>query len=93
MIRLHEIFGSERLSYKAPAIRARSVGPYAVLNKKEASELDLKQGQSIKVSKDKWSIEVPLQTHPEWPENTIGIAYGFPETGKNIPEQVEIKKK
>ncbi|MDX1627391.1 MAG: NADH-quinone oxidoreductase subunit NuoG [Fulvivirga sp.] len=93
VIRIHSIFGSEPLSYQAPAIRERSQGPYTILNPKDAHDLQLEVGQQVILISEDWSAELTLKTEPNWLRNTVGITYGFPETGTNIPKQVKIKAK
>ncbi|MGH9433821.1 MAG: molybdopterin dinucleotide binding domain-containing protein, partial [Terriglobia bacterium] len=73
------IFGSEELSAWAPAVRELVPQPYAALNAEEAAGLGVIEGQSVKISADGTSFELPLQIAKELPKGVVGLPMGLPD--------------
>lgn len=94
IIPLHHIFGSEEMSIKSEAILDRSPGPRIIMNQKQATELDISQGENVSIFKDDLQVTFIAQPVSDWPRGYLGIYVGFPNVPFiNSSSVVELTKK
>lgn len=75
---LYELFGSEELSVRGPAIASRTPAPYVALNPGTAAQLGLSAGATLHVEAETQSWQAALRLDAGLPERIAGIPRGLP---------------
>jgi len=76
---LYHIFGSEKLSAAAPAIRELVTKPYIALSAEDASELGIEEGQRVQVTLGESHYELPLKVVAGLRKGLAGLPAGLPD--------------
>ncbi len=93
-IPVYEIFGSEELSSKAPAIAKRIPLPYATLNSADSNKLNLIDGELIELISSNQTFEILLRIDESLPDGIIGIPNNLPGIPYlTSPQPIKIVKK
>ena len=75
---VHHIFGSDELSIQAPWIQELAAKPYVLLNKKDAEEKSLNEGDEVEVQLASGTWKLPVRISESIPLGVIGIPAGVP---------------
>ena len=75
---LYELFGSEELSVRGPAIASRTPEPYIALNPETAARLGLSDGATVHVEADGQHWQAALRLNTELPAGLAGVPRGLP---------------
>jgi NADH-quinone oxidoreductase subunit G len=79
IVPLYHIFGSEELSILSRGIAERSPNPYLALNPKDASDLQVKNGEEVELVLDDYIHRFPIQLWPSLPKGIAGLPAGLRE--------------
>lgn len=74
---MHHMFGSEELSSVAGAAASRAQAPYVALNRDDASQLSLTEGDPLVVTSGEGAYQLPLRI-VSLPPGLVGIGAGLP---------------
>src|SRR6185437_9846742 len=80
IVPLHEIFGSEELSRRAPAVAERVPQPYLALNAHDASGLHIGDGAVVAIGVAGEVSHLPLRVRPDLPSGVAGLVVGLSES-------------
>jgi NADH-quinone oxidoreductase subunit G len=80
IVPLHEIFGSDELSRRAPAVAARVPQPYLALNAHDASGLHIGDGAVVAIGVAGEVSHLPLRVRPDLPSGVAGLVVGLSES-------------
>ncbi len=91
-----EIFGSEVLSRRAPAIAELTPAPYLLLHPDRAAELGVEAGRTYRLAlrngRRTRRVELTVETDASLPTNVAAVPAGYPETRWwQHPEPVDIE--
>ncbi len=75
---LYELFGSEELSVRGPAIAGRVPAPYVVLNPQTAKKLGITEGTVLRLDSSGQSWQAQLRCSESLPAEVIGVPRGVP---------------
>jgi NADH-quinone oxidoreductase subunit G len=90
---VYHIFGSEELSAQSPAVKERVPEPYIALNKTDAANAGINEGDMVKIAVQEKTKEFPVKILPGFAEGTAGLPKNLDETsGIGFPFQTTIKK-
>jgi NADH-quinone oxidoreductase subunit G len=93
VVPLHHIFGSEELSARAAAVSKRVVKPYVLISTKDASRLNVSEGQLFSFEIDGQSYKLPVKISTVLKPNVAGLPYGLPGMAHSeLPAWAAIKK-
>ncbi|HEY1075152.1 MAG TPA: NADH-quinone oxidoreductase subunit NuoG [Fontimonas sp.] len=75
---LYELFGSDELSVRGPAIAGRVPAPYVVLNPETAKKLGFSAGNVLRLDSSGQSWQAQLRVSDSLPADLIGVPRGVP---------------
>lgn len=73
LVHIAHIFGSEELSVLSPAIAELTPKPYLGLNPGDAADLNLKEGDNVKVIVNGKELRLPVRQMPQLPAGMAGF--------------------
>jgi NADH-quinone oxidoreductase subunit G len=73
------IFGSEPLSMLSPGIAERAPSPYVALNPADARTLQVKAGQTVRLTVNQQTYALPVRLLPSLPRGIAGLPAGLPQ--------------
>jgi NADH-quinone oxidoreductase subunit G len=82
IVPLYHIFGSEELSTLSRGIAERSPHPYLALNPKDASDLQVNNGEEVELVLGDYTHRFPIQLWPSLPKGIAGLPAGL----RGLPE-------
>ena len=74
---LQDVFGSDELSGRSPAIRARAPAPYAVLAPEDAERLGVTAGGGVRVSHAGTHESFAVRLSPAMLSGAVGVVQGM----------------
>ena len=90
---VYHIFGSEELSAQSPAVKERVPETYIALNKTDAANAGIKEGDKVEFTVQEKTKVFPAKILPGLAEGTAGLPKNLDETaGIGFPFQTTLKK-
>ncbi|MEJ2169745.1 MAG: NADH-quinone oxidoreductase subunit NuoG [Desulfobacterales bacterium] len=78
LVAIYHVFGSEELSMASAGVSQRSPQPYVALNIEDAAELQVNDGEQVKVVREAGTHRLPVRLTPSLPRKVAGIPVGLP---------------
>jgi NADH-quinone oxidoreductase subunit G len=86
IVPLYHIFGSEELSFAAPAVLSLAPAPYLALNPEDGTRLGVEDGTLAGVRLGNTTYRLPVRIKPELPSGIAGLPAGVPPfDGAGLP--------
>jgi NADH-quinone oxidoreductase subunit G len=79
IVPMHHIFGSEELSAKSVAVSKRVPHHYLLLNKEDAGNLKLREGEEIEIEMDGQLLRLPVKLSASILSGVAGLPVGLPK--------------
>lgn len=86
MLPLYRLFGSDELSANAAAIASVIDKPFVRLNKEDAAELGLQEGDWLELEVDSARYRLEATLSATQPAGTVGVPCGIPQLASLMPE-------
>jgi NADH-quinone oxidoreductase subunit G len=90
---LYHIFGSEPRSLETPGLAELAPDAYVGVGETAVSQLNLDEGQSVKLSVGEIALTLPCRFIPSLPDGVLGLPHGLPVLpALPLPAWVQLEK-